>query len=219
MSALILAAALLASPAMAQELPASEPTPAGPAPSRLVLNGAVLGAGLGLAGAAAYNLTQANAAYRDYLAEPDATAATAILDDEVRPRQLAGIAEAGVAVAALGGGAILWATTEGLGAMPDDAPLGRYALNTAVLGSGAGLGVAAVYNYAQARTAYGWSLEEDDAAKVALYEDQLAQQRRAMAVEGLLSVACLGAGAALWAKTDAVSLQAGPGLVGFEARF
>ena len=219
MSALLFAAALLASPALAQIAPAADPAPAVPAPSRLVLNGAVMGAGLGLAGAAAYNLTQANAAYQDYAAEPDATRASSILSDEVRPRQIAGLAEAGLAVAALGSGALLWATTDGLGAMPDDAPVGRYALNTAVLGSGAGLGVAAVYNYAQARTTYGWTLEEDDAAKMAQYEDRLAQQRGAMAVEGLLSVACLGVGAALWAKTDTVSMSAGPGLIGFEARF
>jgi hypothetical protein len=216
MYTLILAAALGSAPGLAQE-PLGDPPP--PPPQRPLLNSAVTAAGLGLVGAGAYNLTQANAAYGDYLAEGDASRAEAIRNDDVRPRQVAGLLELGLGAAALGGGIALWAGTEGLGNMPADAPLGRYALNSAVLGAGAGLSVAAVYNYTQARRVHDWYIAEDDAAKSALYEQQLTRQRAAVAIEGLLSVACLGTGAALWSRGDAVQLHAGPGSLGLQASF
>jgi hypothetical protein len=131
MRALALAVALLSAPAVAQQVPESSLPPPPPAHGRLVLNGAVMGAGLGLAGAAVYNLTQASAAYGDYLVEPDASRAAALLTDEVRPRQVAGLAEAGLAVACLGAGALLWVTTEGLEGTPDDAQASRISLRAA----------------------------------------------------------------------------------------
>ena len=222
MRAIVLAATIVSAPALAQEpapLAATDTATSSPKPARLALNTAALGAGLGLAGVAAYNLTQAREAYRDYLDEPDDDIAAAMLADDVRPRQMAGMAEAGLAVAALGTGVVLWVSTDGLDAMPQDAPLGRYALNTSVLGAGAGLGVVAVSNYTQARVLYDqYLLEEDDAAASVLY-DELGTKRRAMAIEGVLAVACLGAGTALWARTDTVSFNAGPGAIGFQAKF
>jgi hypothetical protein len=219
MHILTLALALSAAPALAQEpaeAAAPEPTPA---PGRLLLNTAVVGTGLGLAGAAVYNLTQAREAYQDYLDSNDQVAADALLHEEVRPRQVAGITEAGLAVVALGSGALLWASTDGLEPLPAAAPRARYALNTAVLGAGAGLGVAAAYDYGRSHGAYRRYLETTDgAAAQAIYDDELIPLRRAMLTEGLLSVTCLGVGAALWARTD-VQVSAGPGAVGFSARF
>ncbi len=108
---------LVSLPVLAEQ-PDPIPTEPAPAPSasagRLLLNTVVVGAGLGLATAGAYNLTQANGAYGDYLAEADASQAAAFLQAEVRPRQVAGITELGLAVVCIGAGAVLWGTTDHL---------------------------------------------------------------------------------------------------------
>lgn len=108
---------LLTTPALAEQpepLPTQPAAEAPPRPGRLLLDTAVLGAGLGLAAAGAFNLTQANAAYGDYLALSDDAQAAAFLEADVRPRQIAGIAELGAAAACLGVGIALWSTTDGL---------------------------------------------------------------------------------------------------------
>ncbi len=216
MHTLVLAIALGSSPALAQDAPVQA---APPAPTRLVLNTAVLGVGLGLVGAGAYNLTQAREAYADYTAQPASLQDDSILTQEVRPRQIAGIAELGAGALGLGVGTLMWATTDGLDAPGSDMSTGRRVLNTSVLGAGAGLGIAAVYNYGQARRVYGWYVAEEDEDRAARLYDQMGPMRVAAGVEGALAVACLGVGSALWLGERRVSLSAGPGHLGFEARW
>jgi len=110
---LLLAAALGSTPAIAQDaVPAGPPPATTPRTGRLVLNTAVMGAGLGLASVGAYNLTQATQAYGDYLREQDDTTRDAMLRDDVRVRQIAGISEIGLAAVCLGVGTVLWVSTD-----------------------------------------------------------------------------------------------------------
>ncbi len=110
---LLLAVTLGSSPALAQDAVPTEPPPAAsPSTGRLVLNTAVVGAGLGLASVGAYNLTQATQAYGDYLREQDDTTRDAMLQDDVRVRQIAGLSELGLAAVCLGVGTVLWARTD-----------------------------------------------------------------------------------------------------------
>ena len=112
---LLLAVALGSTPALAQEaVPADPPPAATPRTGRLLLNTAVMGAGLGLASVGAYNLTQATQAYGDYMREQDDTTRDAILRDDVRVRQIAGLSELGLAAVCLGVGTALWVGTEEL---------------------------------------------------------------------------------------------------------
>jgi hypothetical protein len=111
MHALIISLILTVGPALAEE---PLPQPVEPAAGRLLLNSAVLGAGMALVGAGAYNLTQAGEAYDDYLVADDQGASDALLSEQVRPRQVAGIAELGLGAAALGVGTILWIRTDGV---------------------------------------------------------------------------------------------------------
>ncbi len=220
MSALLLLA--LALPAHAGPVALDVPTEpvAPPSQARLLLNSATIGAGLGLAGASLYNLSQAREAYTDYLDEPDTAAAETLLSEQVRPRQVAAIAEAGGAVLALGTGALLWATTEGLEGPAATPSRGRHLLNVAVLGGGAASSIAAVYNYAQAREVYAdYLAEPDEAAANTLYEQELRPRQRAVAVEGALGLAALGAGTALWLGTENVELRVGLGQLGLEGRW
>jgi len=221
MHSIALIVALGSTTALGQDAP-PEPvsTISAPTHARLLLNTAVLGAGIGITAAGAYNLTQASEAYDDYLSQAAGVQDDSILVQEVRPRQVVGIAELGLGVAAMGAGTALWLTIPNYDGTPDRAPAGRWALNGAVLGTGAGLGIAAVYNYGQARRVYGWYLETENPAVAAqLYDEQLPLRRRAAAIEGALSIACLGAGAVLWLGTDQVTVTAGPGMVGLNTRW
>jgi len=113
MRLLVLAVALGSAPVLAQDpAPQAVPPVATPSTGRLVLNTAVMGAGLGLASAGAYNLTQATQAYGDYLREQDDTTRDAMLRDDVRVRQIAGISELGLAAVCLGVGTVLWVSTD-----------------------------------------------------------------------------------------------------------
>ena len=211
---------LAALPVLPSLAHAQEPDP-GAAPPRLLVNAAVVGAGLGLGTVAAYNYTQAREAYRDYLDEPDTDRAERLLANQVRPRQIAVITEGAASLAAIGAGVALWATTNRLDA-PADARegLGRKLGGTAALGVGATSATLAVYNYAQAREAYRDYLDEpdDDDAKI-LMEDQIRPRQLAAGVQAGIALLGLGAGATLWVGGERVSVGAGPNQVAVEARW
>lgn len=214
----LLALVLLATPGsvLADEPGAAElPTP------RLLANTAVLSAGLGLGSVAAYNLTQAREAYADYLEEPDADRAERLLADQVRPRQIAAIAEGAASLVTLGAGVALWATTDGIGGdRAGTTGLGRKLGGTAALGAGAASATLAVFNYAQAREAYADYLDEPNAAAAqALMDEQVRPRQLASAVETGVALLGLGVGTALWVGGEQVAVSAGPRHVGFEARF
>jgi hypothetical protein len=84
----------------------------GPPVRRLMLDGAAAAAGLGLGAASIYNLSQASAAYDDYMAEEDLTRGEDIYAFEIRPRRGLAAAEGIGAIALLGAGAALFATTD-----------------------------------------------------------------------------------------------------------
>jgi hypothetical protein len=77
-----------------------------------MLDGAAVAAGLGLGAASVYNLSQASAAYDDYMAEEDLARAEDLYAFEIRPRRGLAVAEGLGAIALLGTGAALFATTD-----------------------------------------------------------------------------------------------------------
>ncbi len=213
----LLGAALLLVPA---ELWAQEPTTA-PTPARLVLNGTVLGAGLGLGSSALYSYAQTREAYQSYLDEPSDSEAEWWLTNEVRPRQVATIAQGAASLAAITAGVALWATTEGLDGPldPDEGP-GRKVLGSTALGAGAVSATAAVYNYAQAREAYLDYLDEpDESAAETILEDQVRPRQTVAAIQAGIALLGLGAGTISWVGGERVSVSGGPNHVAFEARW
>ena len=81
---------------------------------RVVVAGIMGGAGLGLAGDAAWNYMNARQAYNDYLniSDKDKRAADRLYNDEITPRKKRAAAEALGAAVLIGGGVILWKTSD-----------------------------------------------------------------------------------------------------------
>ena len=206
--------------ALGQDAPAArgEGTPeAGDATpgERIAINSAVTALGVALGVAAAYNYTQASLAYQDYLREGDATRASQIYDEQVRPRAvLMGTQTAGSALL-LGAGAALWLCTDRLPVRRDSArPWGRIVLDGAVTGAGLGLGALATYNFIQGRKAYEAYLAEpgEEAAK-ALYDEEVRPRSVAAITQAAGAVVLFGSGVAHWATTH-LQVSVGPGQVG-----
>jgi len=181
---------------------------------RFAANTAVTGAGLALAGMAAYNFSQAGRAYDDYdafVAAADEAAANRVYDVEVKPRMIVADVEAATALALLGAGTLLWLTDVNAEALKDGPAWQRFLINTAVTGAGAGLGGAAIFNFRQARSAY---LDYQEAATTdagdAILADEVRPRQTLAIGEGVAAAALLAGGGILWWSSDRVSLQAGP---------
>ncbi|MFH1469689.1 MAG: hypothetical protein ABIO70_35210 [Pseudomonadota bacterium] len=92
-----------------------------------------------------------------------------------------------------------------------DLPWKRIALNGATSAAGIGLGIAAVYNYAQASEAYhDYLWIQDETRANTLYNEEFRGRGTAFVVEGIGAVALLGGSAALWATTDGLEREGGP---------